>query len=100
MLWLFLLGLGFVTQSRIDAGIFGIVGFPIIAGVYAAIRRSDDANPEGSEEFVMTREMADFLLSQPNFLDAGHVVRNSAFKEWIAAQRKESKSEQDVTSKA
>jgi hypothetical protein len=98
MLWLLLLGLGFVTQSHIDAGIFGLIGFPIIAAVYAVIRRSDDAKPEGSDEFFMTQEMADFLLLQPQFLDAGHAVRNSAFKDWIAAQRQKSKSEQAAPS--
>lgn len=51
MLWLLLLGLGFLTQSHIDAGLFGLIGFPIIAVVYAMFRRSNDADREESQDF-------------------------------------------------
>ena len=36
--WLVLLGLALLTQSRIDTGLFGLIGFPVIGVVYAVIR--------------------------------------------------------------
>jgi len=44
-IWLLLLGLSLITQSHIDAGAFGLFGFPIIALVYALIRVSTDQSP-------------------------------------------------------
>jgi hypothetical protein len=44
-IWLLLLGLSLITQSHIDAGAFGIFGFPIIALVYALIRLGTDQSP-------------------------------------------------------
>jgi hypothetical protein len=41
-IWLLLLVAALLTQSHIDAGAFGIFGFPIIALVYALIRLSTD----------------------------------------------------------
>jgi hypothetical protein len=37
-LWLVMLILAFVSQSHIDTGLFGLVGFPIIALIYATVR--------------------------------------------------------------
>jgi hypothetical protein len=39
-MWLVLLLLALVTQSNINTGLFGLIGFPIIALIYAAIRIS------------------------------------------------------------
>jgi len=36
--WLLMVVLAVVTQSHIDAGVFGLVGFPLIALFYAVIR--------------------------------------------------------------
>ena len=36
--WFVLLCAALVSQSHIDAGAFGMIGFPLIALVYAAIR--------------------------------------------------------------
>jgi hypothetical protein len=36
--WLFLMCIALIGQTHIDTGVFGLVGFPIIAGVYAALR--------------------------------------------------------------
>jgi hypothetical protein len=44
-IWLLMLGLSLITQSRIDAGAFGLCGFPIIAFVYALIRIGADQSP-------------------------------------------------------
>jgi hypothetical protein len=43
--WLLLLGLALITRSHIDAGPFGLFGFPIIALVYALIRVGTDQSP-------------------------------------------------------
>ena len=37
-LWLVMLLVALLTQSHIDAGLFGLVGFPIIALIYAIAR--------------------------------------------------------------
>jgi hypothetical protein len=41
-IWLLLLGCSLITQSHINAGPFGLFGFPIIAFVYALIRVGTD----------------------------------------------------------
>ena len=41
-IWLLLLGLSVITQSHINAGPFGLFGFPIIALFYALIRLGAD----------------------------------------------------------
>ena len=52
-LWLILLGLGLITQSHIDAGIFGLIGFPIISAIYVWIRRANDEVASGSQTAVL-----------------------------------------------
>ena len=37
-LWLVMLLLAVVTQRHIDTGLFGLIGFPIIAIIYAVLR--------------------------------------------------------------
>jgi hypothetical protein len=44
-IWLLMLGLALITQSHINAGTFGLFGFPIIAFVYALIRIGADQSP-------------------------------------------------------
>jgi hypothetical protein len=44
-IWLLLLGLSLITQSHINAGAFGLFGFPVIALVYALIRIGTDQSP-------------------------------------------------------
>jgi len=44
-IWLFMLGLSLITQSHINAGAFGLFGFPIISFVYAFIQRGADQSP-------------------------------------------------------
>src|ERR1700730_7201124 len=41
-IWLLLLGLSLITRSHIDAGAFGLCGFPVIALVYVLIRMGTD----------------------------------------------------------
>jgi hypothetical protein len=45
-IWLLVLGLSVITQSHINAGAFGLFGFPIIALVYAGIRIGADPPSE------------------------------------------------------
>ncbi|MCK6439007.1 MAG: hypothetical protein L6Q71_02255 [Planctomycetes bacterium] len=46
-IWLVLLVVAFVTHEHIDAGMFGLVGFPIIALIYAFVRRSQAQSTGG-----------------------------------------------------
>ena len=42
--WIVLLATALLTRSHIDAGLFGLIGFPVIGVVYAIIRfRSENA---------------------------------------------------------
>jgi len=41
-LWLVLLAVSIISQSRVDTGNFGLFGFPVIAAIYAFFRRSTD----------------------------------------------------------
>ena len=45
-MWLIMLLLALVTQSHIETGLFGLVGFPIIALIYAAVRVSSAPRSE------------------------------------------------------
>ena len=36
--WLVMLSLALLTQSRINSGLFGLLGFPALAAIYAVIR--------------------------------------------------------------
>ena len=41
-IWLVLMLLAICTGTHINAGIFGLVGFPVLALVYAFVRRAQD----------------------------------------------------------
>ena len=43
-IWMVLLGVSLLTQQSIDAGEFGLYGFPVIALIYAFARRAGDAS--------------------------------------------------------
>jgi len=43
-IWLALLVFCFTTHSNINTGEIGLIGFPIIAAIYAGWRRADDAD--------------------------------------------------------
>lgn len=83
-LWLVLLGLGLMTQTHINAGLFGLIGFPIVAAIYAAIRRSKDSENSGppEAEFIPPR-MMEFLTAHPEFLNSPRRIRDSAFHQWL-----------------
>jgi hypothetical protein len=51
-IWLALLAFSLLTQSRINTGEIGLIGFPIIAAIYAGYRRAEDADrlSEGSQK--------------------------------------------------
>ena len=48
--WLVLLALALVTQSHIDTGLFGFIGFPVIGLVYAVWRKADEPTTETQDE--------------------------------------------------
>ena len=84
MIWLTVLAVSFATQSHLDAGLFGLIGFPVIAAVYAWIRRSKDseADSEGTDK-VLPPRMAEFLKAHPEFLNAQKKMRDQAFHKWL-----------------
>src|SRR5262245_59415840 len=46
--WLILLAAALVSQTHIDTGLFGLLGFPVVGCVYALYRRSS-GDSQGSE---------------------------------------------------
>jgi hypothetical protein len=46
-IWLVMMLVAMLTQSHIDAGMFGLIGFPIISLIYAAIRVSSSDSGSG-----------------------------------------------------
>ncbi|MHC4409445.1 MAG: hypothetical protein ACYS0E_04325 [Planctomycetota bacterium] len=56
--WLFLMSVALIGQTHIDTGVFGLVGFPIIAGVYSAIR-SQNPTPEDREVARLRRKVTE-----------------------------------------
>jgi len=42
-IWLVLLACAFLIQEHIDAGAFGLFGFPVIALIYAFIRKAGES---------------------------------------------------------
>jgi hypothetical protein len=84
-IWLILLGCSLVTQEHLDAGLFGLIGFPVIAALYAGIRRSNDsARMNSSGGIVIPPRMAQFLTVHPEFLNSPQQLRDAAFYKWSA----------------
>ena len=86
MLWLTLLFCSLITQTHIDAGLFGLIGFPLIALVYAGIRRSQDADRERDERVAgfISPKMAEFLNEHPEFCNAPKKLQEAAFHQWLS----------------
>ena len=65
-IWLVLLGLSLLTRSHIDAGAFGLFGFPIIALVYAFIRKSGQVPVLDEKDALMSeiRELREALQAK------------------------------------
>lgn len=82
-LWLVLLCLGLITQTHIDAGLFGLFGFPIISVIYAAIRRSKDSESFRAEAAFLPPRMTEFLTAHPEFLNSPQRIRDTAFHKWL-----------------
>lgn len=99
ILWLLLLGCSLITRSRIDAGVFGLFGFPVIALVYALIRRSRDSENESRQETirrsmdsgkilrqsvpVISNRLPEFLAAHPEFANAPQRIRDASFQKWL-----------------
>lgn len=56
-IWLGLLAVAVLTQSHINAGTFGMIGFPAIAIVYAVVRTNSRGEGE-SELTALKRKVA------------------------------------------
>lgn len=54
--WLLIMVAAVIGQTHIDAGLFGMIGFPIIAGVYAVIR-TNQPTAEGEELTRLRRQI-------------------------------------------
>jgi hypothetical protein len=83
-IWLVLVGFALIMQSHIDAGAFGLLGFPVIALIYASIRIASARSPNELE--LLRRRVAQLELEQEL---AG---RAPAYNE---AQREQGEGEQD-----
>ena len=62
---------------------FGLVGFPVIAIIYASIRRSLDSEAVAKEPKFLPPRMAEFLNAHPEFLNSPEQIRDAAFRKWI-----------------
>lgn len=59
-IWLVLFSVALLTQSHIDAGMFGMCGFPVIAGMYAAVRvflDNSEQHYQEQEEGIVDRDV-------------------------------------------
>ena len=54
-IWIALLLVAILTQDHIDAGMFGLVGFPIIAAIYAFIRHGSKSKEEAEIGYLHNR---------------------------------------------
>ena len=59
--WLVMLGTAILSGSHIDAGAFGLIGFPLIAAVYAIARISGSPGQEREIE-VLRRRISELEL--------------------------------------
>ena len=57
-IWLLLMLVALITQSHIDAGLFGLIGFPIMALIYAFIRKAG-SQKNGDELAELKRRLAE-----------------------------------------
>ena len=85
MIWMALLACSLISQTHIDAGFFGLLGFPIMAVVYAFIRKSNDTSKEEADPDSSTAPagMAEFLDTHPEFRNAVPRLRVAAFHKWL-----------------
>jgi hypothetical protein len=84
MIWMILLGTAFLVQEHLDAGLLGLFGFPLIAAIYALIRRAkDNAIELKQQQHAHSPAMTDFLAAHPEFGSAPTRLRNTAFHKWL-----------------
>jgi len=50
-IWLVIMVVAMIAQTHVDAGLFGLIGFPIIAAIYGAVR----ANKPSAEHMEIDR---------------------------------------------
>ena len=103
LIWLVMLGCSLVTGSYIEAGKFGLIGFPVISAIYAWIRRSQDSEADsrrkrirhakGPEDGLQQGEpvpsprLHEFLRAHPEFLSAPKRIRDASFHNWLNHSR-------------
>lgn len=81
--WLIIFVVALVGQTNIQTGEFGLFGFPIIALVYAFIRRSNDKNALEEDYSLLSPNLRKFLVEHPEFINAPMGLRDKAFHLWL-----------------
>ncbi len=87
--WLILLAAALITSSRINTGLFGLIGFPLVGIVYAIFRRSRDAEQLQLEITLekMTPDFAQFLADNPSLTNAAPLQQARAYGFWLSEQQ-------------
>ena len=88
--WLILLIISLATMSRINTGIFGLVGFPVVAVIYATLRYTADSRALASESATgsLSPDFARFLADHPPLLGASPEQQAQAYGLWLWQQRR------------
>lgn len=102
MLWLALLGCSLIAQARLDAGVFGLIGFPIISVIYAWFRRSRNSEEELRQKGIPRSNVSnaelqqkvpvvppllpEFLRAHPEFLSLPQRIGDASFQKWLNDQ--------------
>lgn len=99
MIWLVMLGCSVITSSRIDAGAFGLIGFPVLSAIYAWIRWARDRDEDlwhkrtrrarnyedktQQGDSVLPPRLGEFLRAHPEFSRTPRRVRDASFHNWL-----------------
>lgn len=86
--WLILFAVALLTQSHINTGIIGLIGFPVIGAIYAFVRRSGDIAQlqAGVTLEKITPDFARFLADNPALTNATPFQQAQAYGFWLANQ--------------
>jgi hypothetical protein len=99
MIWLVLIVCSVISSSYIDAGIPGLIGFPVLSAIYAWIRwardRDEDLRQKRTNrarnyedktqrgDSVLPPRLGEFLQAYPEFLKTPRRVRDASFHNWL-----------------
>lgn len=99
MIWLVMIGCSVISGAYFNAGIPGLIGFPVLAAIYAWIRWSRDRDEDlrqrrtlGASNYedqmrqgdsALPSRMGQFLRAHPEFSRTPRGVRNASFRNWL-----------------